>query len=57
MVIVSRWYQVASGATYVNVDMLENKKEGNRMLLIEGIHFDLAYLSQGISSFATFIRF
>ncbi|KAF8054624.1 hypothetical protein N665_1322s0008 [Sinapis alba] len=27
--------EVASGATYVNVDMLENKKEGNRMLLIE----------------------
>ncbi|KAL0738932.1 hypothetical protein Bca4012_015142 [Brassica carinata] len=27
--------EVASGATYVNVDMLETKKEGNRMLLIE----------------------
>ncbi|CAA7038987.1 unnamed protein product [Microthlaspi erraticum] len=27
--------EVASGATYVNVDMLENKKAGNRMLLIE----------------------
>ncbi|VVB12146.1 unnamed protein product [Arabis nemorensis] len=27
--------EVASGATYVKVDMLENKKAGNRMLLIE----------------------
>lgn len=27
--------EVASGATYVNVDMLEDKEEGNRMLLIE----------------------
>ncbi|CAN8325836.1 unnamed protein product [Cochlearia groenlandica] len=27
--------EVASGATYVNVDMLENKKSGNRMLLIQ----------------------
>ncbi|KAJ4913115.1 hypothetical protein Rs2_07736 [Raphanus sativus] len=27
--------EVASGATYVNVDMLEDKTEGNRMLLIE----------------------
>ncbi|KAL1201210.1 Protein MICRORCHIDIA 7 [Cardamine amara subsp. amara] len=27
--------ECASGATYVNVDMLENKKSGNRMLLIE----------------------
>ncbi|RVW52584.1 Protein MICRORCHIDIA 7 [Vitis vinifera] len=27
--------EICNGATYVNVDMLENKKDGNRMLLIE----------------------
>ena len=31
-------YQVHSGATYVNVNMLNNKKDGSRMLLIEGIY-------------------
>lgn len=29
-------FQVSNGATYVNIDMLENKKDGSRMLLVEG---------------------
>lgn len=32
-------YQVYNGATYVNIDMLLNKKDQNRMLLIEGFVF------------------
>lgn len=29
--------KVSNGATFVNIDMVQNKKDGNRMLLIEGI--------------------
>lgn len=29
--------EINNGATYVNIDMLTNKKDGNRMLLIEGM--------------------
>lgn len=35
--ISSSYPQVCSGATYVNLDMVENKKDQSRMLLIEGI--------------------
>lgn len=31
------WWQVCNGATYSNIDMLINRKDGSRMLLIEGI--------------------
>jgi hypothetical protein len=30
--------KVANGATFVKVDMIENKKDGDRMLLIEGVN-------------------
>jgi hypothetical protein len=29
--------KVANGATFVNIDMLENKKDGTRMLLVQGV--------------------
>lgn len=29
--------QVCNGATYVNIDMLRNKKDGNLMLMVEGM--------------------
>ena len=32
----SFWCQVCNGATYVNIDMLVNRKDGSKMLLIEG---------------------
>jgi len=28
--------QVCNGATYVNVDVLINEKDGNKMLLVQG---------------------
>lgn len=36
IVPMSFWYQVRNGATFVNIDMLVNKKDGSKMLLIEG---------------------
>lgn len=30
------YYQVVNGATYVKIDMVESKKNGTRMLLVEG---------------------
>ena len=29
--------KVSNGATFVNIDMLENKKDGTRMLLVQGV--------------------
>jgi hypothetical protein len=29
--------KVSNGATFVNIDMLENKKDGSRMLLVQGV--------------------
>lgn len=29
--------QVCNGATYVNIDMMRNKKDGNLMLMVEGM--------------------
>ena len=29
--------KVMNGATFVNIDMIENKKDGTRMLLVEGL--------------------
>lgn len=37
-------YQVRSGATFVNVDMIQNRKDGSKMILIEGIQLILVYL-------------
>lgn len=39
--LLTSWFghQVCSGATYVDIDMLVNKKDGSRMLLIEGSLF------------------
>lgn len=46
------WFQVCNGATYVNVDMLENKKDGSRMLLVEGwSRFSTNSISNALSSF------
>lgn len=32
--------QVCNGATYVSVDVLDNKKEKGKMILVEGIFID-----------------
>lgn len=36
--------QVCNGATYVNIDMLRNKKDGNLMLVVEGMWLNLLSL-------------
>jgi hypothetical protein len=36
--------EVRSGATFVNVDMIQNRKDGSKMILIEGIQLILVYL-------------
>lgn len=44
LIIFIPFFKVCNGATYVNVDMLESRKDGSRMLLIEGLYYRLSSL-------------
>lgn len=48
------FYQAVNGATCVNIDMIKSKKDGSRMLLIEGTQL---YMSRDFIFFNQVIVF